>query len=615
VLTGLAFRAALAADSKCGGAGACREHEQATAQAHALLQVRQQRMPVKESSSESRTVNAIPRNATEAPSLMMLLNLTFNETEMRHDVERTIEKHRHTLWIAIWVVSPIYLVFVVYYIKGVEGWQLVHKIVPVATAVSLCVVVSRLADSLGEPWSYFSAMTALITVVFVMDMGTFERFCIKITLRTMGTLIGGCLAVIAGEFSEMTDHHMMVPTGFVFFIFIGDCILAKTYGYMAYTFTMTSVTFSLVFYGYVRRGWVAAWDRFLSVFVGEGLAIVCTVLFSLLFFQVVSSLSTVTIIVKSQEIFSKTLVALDYAFIRNRIHSAADDLVCLEVEQLEYQEEVRQWFHLDRSPCVSAQELRALAKSTIFHDLPMDVSVAALQTECRAFWSDMIFLRSLFPATICGYQVFRQLPNFCSLPERAHPVFVQASALAHASLIEPLVWQSLGHKLEDVRVQLQTMNAPFTKIFGFKIESIKSGCPVIEKHKDEVTAVMSEVAEGLQIAQRQLNVVRSELLANPDEISAGSLARFDGFCHGLGLVIADFASLAMTCLKLTDMPEEECVEVITTLSECAGLDPEDIIARNEMIDISSNKLLQHWARVQALIPKHGSAPIDEGEGE
>merc|ERR1711933_626761 len=103
---------------------------------------------------------------------------------------------------------------------------------------------------------------------------------------------------------------------------------------MAYTFTMTRVTFSLVFYGYVRRGWVAALDRFISVFVGEAIAILCTVVFSLLFFRVVSSLSTVTIIVKSQEIFAKTLVALYFAFIRNQIHGTDDDAACLKVEEM-----------------------------------------------------------------------------------------------------------------------------------------------------------------------------------------------------------------------------------------------------------------------------------------
>jgi len=601
------------------------------AQANALLQTRQQStrtIPLSlpqtvtfgthepkriDSSNKSHSRNSTSWNASEDQSLVMTMNMSINKTEIRRDVERTIETHRHTLWVAIWVLSPFYLVFLVWYIKGLEDWKLVQKIVPVASAVSLCVVASRIADRLGEPWSQFSAMTALITVVFVMDMGTFERFCIKVTLRSLGTLIGGVLAMIAGEVSDLCDHHMMVAPGFVFFIFISDCILAKTYGYMSYTFTMTSVTFSIIFYGYVRRGWVAAWDRFLSVFVGEGLAIVCTVTFSLLFFQVVSSLSTVNIISKSQDIFGKTLVAIDFAFIRNHIHSASDDMSCLEVEQLKYQDEVRHWFQLDKG--VSANELRALAKSTIFHDLPMDVSVAALQTECRSFWADMIFLRSLFPSKICGYQVFQPLPTFCSLPERAHPVFVQASALAHASLIEPCVWQSLGHKLEDVRAQLQSMQEPFNQIFGFKIASIKSGRPVIEQHKKEVADLMTEVADSLQNARGTLDVVRSELLANPDEIPSGSLARFDGFCHGLGLVIVDFSSLAMTCLKLTDMPDEECEDVIFTLSECAGLDPKDLTARNEMIDISSNKLLQHWARVQALIPKHGSAPIDEGEGE
>lgn len=616
------------------------DYEQASRQLQALLQVRQQRTRSRVSKAEQTVprgrhqaaqadllaqkhmANSTPYNRREVQSLLMLLNLSFNETEIRRDVERTLDTHRHTMWVAIWVLSPVYLFFLVWYIKGLEGWNLVQKIVPVATAVSLCIVVSRVTNHLGEPWSHFSAMTALITVVFVMDMGTFERFCIKITLRSLGTVIGGILAMIAGEFSELTKHHMMVPTGFVFFIFVGDCILAKNYGYMAYTFTMTSVTFSLVFYGYVRRGWVAAWDRFLSVFTGEGLAIISTVFFSLLFFRVVSSLSTVTIIVKAQEIFAKTLVALDFAFIRNHIHSAPDDASCLEAQNFDYQEEVRQWFRLDKEP--SASELRALAKSTIFHDLPMDVSVAALQTECRAFWSDMIFLRNLLnlaPTKIFGYE-FRQKtspPNFCSLPERAHPLFVQASALAHASLIEPCVWSSLGPKLEAVRVQLQWMQKPFEQIFGYKINSIKSGRPVMDKHREDVLQVMTEVAGGLQKALDSLDVVRSELLTNPDEVPAGSLARFDGFCHGLGLVIADFSSLAMTCLQLTDCKENEgetrVKKIIDVLSECAGLDPQDLLARNQMMDISSDRLLKHWERVQALIPKHGSAPIDEGEGE
>merc|ERR1719183_116528 len=107
------------------------------------------------------------------------------------------------VWFTVWVVALLQLMIVTWCITRIQGWNLVYRIFPVATAVSLCVVVNACAARVAERaqqgveyvgarevHEHFSSTTALITVIFVMDMNTFERFLIKVMLRGIGTMIG-----------------------------------------------------------------------------------------------------------------------------------------------------------------------------------------------------------------------------------------------------------------------------------------------------------------------------------------------------------------------------------------------------------------------------------------
>mmetsp|Transcript_93342 Transcript_93342/g.147508 ORF Transcript_93342/g.147508 Transcript_93342/m.147508 type:complete len:137 (-) Transcript_93342:36-446(-) len=103
------------------------------------------------------------------------------------------------------------------------------RIVPIAAASSMCVFLSLVTQHLGFPWHHFSPTTALITVVFVMDMGTLERFIIKVTLRGLGTILGGFSAVFAAEMSDLCDHHVMIQVCCCFTVFSFDMVLAKKF--------------------------------------------------------------------------------------------------------------------------------------------------------------------------------------------------------------------------------------------------------------------------------------------------------------------------------------------------------------------------------------------------
>merc|ERR1719393_313368 len=99
------------------------------------------------------------------------------------------------------------MVSIVIWAYNSGGMDLISNVCPIGSAVCLCVLVSLGSFYLGDPWDEFSPTTALITIVFVMEMGTFERFLIKTTLRAMGTVAGGLVAVVCAELSELMGHH------------------------------------------------------------------------------------------------------------------------------------------------------------------------------------------------------------------------------------------------------------------------------------------------------------------------------------------------------------------------------------------------------------------------
>jgi len=430
---------------------------------------------------------------------------------------------------------------------------------------------------------------------------------------------------------------------------------------MAYTFTMQSVTFALVFFGYVARGWEAVWERLLSVFVGVFTSILCNMFFSATDGGIGEVTAIVAIIEKSEQIFNRSIVALDFAFMRNTILAAESDEDVMKVGTMEYEVEVLSWFRfitddegkLQAEEPATAEELRELARSTTFHDLPMDVTVSVLQAECRQCWSDMRFIRAIFPHNFCGRRIFQTpLPSFCSLPERAHPVFLQASALAHSGAIERELWNKEGKELEQVRVAIQGLQPHFAKLFRYKLMSQKQKRGPSEEDRKEVLDALDELVNGLDRAQSGLNGICTQPGTSRSSSSrllglfsvrgsqwAGLTAgdaedhmakkerlaweRFHGFCQGLSLIIMDFSLFVLCCIKLmaidSDTDDSRIMNIEQKLASIGCMDLSVLEEQMEApLDIGNSDIVKNFRKrakkaaraalqplgLQDLVPKH-----------
>jgi len=106
------------------------------------------------------------------------------------------------LYVFLWIFTPALMVFVAIVAYICDGTPYIAgRVLPLSTACSLCAAVGFGTETWGFPWTHFSPTMALITVVFVMDLGTLERFIIKITLRGLGTIAGGVLAMQGADWT------------------------------------------------------------------------------------------------------------------------------------------------------------------------------------------------------------------------------------------------------------------------------------------------------------------------------------------------------------------------------------------------------------------------------
>jgi len=509
-----------------------------------------------------------------------------------------------------WLAAPIVVMITVGIVWHVGGAQLVRRALPVGAAVSLCVLLGLWTSRWGWPLESFSSTTACMTVVIVMELRTLERFIVRLTHKFLGTILGGIMAVMGAFVSGLTDNHTAVAVCFCFVVFMVDAAWGLQFQRLSSCFATASATFVLVFFGFIQSGWPAVWARLISVFIGEFLAFLCTMFFDFICWDVMSSLSTIAIIEKSSEIFKLSLVALDFAFIRNEISAAVDDQSVRCVAARRYQDIVRDFFSLDKVLVPDADTLRDLAKNSGFRCLPMDIRVSMLQAECDACWSDMQMVRGLGAVMQrLRAPIDKAAPNYSSLFKIVYPVFIKSSALAHAAQLEHEQWRLQAKRLEVIRMLLHSIQNSFTVFFHHKslfraVEEALRRRP--EYQRVEVLPAMVEVCASLQRALSVLIDVRRDM-----ELGGSTFWRFGSFCQCLEFIIGDLGSLALTCLQIAQVPEKGNEDLFTVLRKFAIVDPKELEVVADLIEENERKLR---ANQKQVVGRAGDDDEDFAEG-
>jgi len=199
----------------------------------------------------------------------------------------------------------------------------------------------------------------------------------------------------------------------------------------------------------------------------------------------------------------------------------------------------------------------------------------------------------LAPRLLCGWQPFGDLPNLDCIVNRLFPLYLQASALAHAAHTEPEVWKKERHRLEIVRGHIQQLQVPWSKVCKLIVQTLKDTHLVFvtaQKLRDEFMTEFKDMAESLQSSAIQLASVRSDIA---DTSQAGSsqfkqVWRFDAFCQILDVIIAESSSLVLLLMKIMQIDEgsdaKMLLQMLTKLSSMdeAALEEAVVVPADDM---------------------------------
>jgi len=167
-------------------------------------------------------------------------------------------------------------------------------------------------------------------------------------------------------------------------------------------------------------------------------------------------------------------------------------------------------------------------------------------------------VRSVVPHVICGKQIWFELPNIGLLFDRVHPLYIQASALAHSAPVDPKVWQVEGLQLTAVRDHIQKVQEPLSRVCKLQIETMKDTSAIFETAQllqDSYLAAFKDIADALHAGSACLTSVRKT--APPHTGSGrGLMWRFDAFCQSLDIIIAELSSLTLLSMKLMRISED-----------------------------------------------------------
>jgi hypothetical protein len=163
-----------------------------------------------------------------------------------------------------------------------------------------------------------------------------------------------------------------------------------------------------------------------------------------------------------------------------------------------------------------------------------------------------------------------------------HPLYVQASALAHSATIDPGVWQEEFPKVEAVREHLQNVQEPWSEICRLLVAALADTSHIMESIKGSREVFLKqfkEITDALQASNICLTNVRkalpdlSQSLTGFDNSARNPLWRFDAFCQSLDIIIAELSSLACLQLKIlrVDDDQGQSDAVVQTLVSLASM--------------------------------------------
>jgi len=233
----------------------------------------------------------------------------------------------------------------------------------------------------------------------------------------------------------------------------------------------------------------------------------------------------------------------------------------------EYGMEVVESLQLDKTS--SMKDIQSHCWDTSFQSLPVDVATTGLYSECKQLWHDVVYVRSSLPE-MCGARVLFDLPNLGLLMGIIHPLYVQASAVAHSAPVEPSIWREESHDLHLARKELQQVQKLWSELSNILLPSFANARFFFARTEESSPAffdAFKQITESLERMSRRLKEQTSK--------AGKERQRFNAFSQNIEFLRADISHLTyvlLRMLRLDNMPEFASSDIPKRLAVLANLD-------------------------------------------
>eukprot|EP00929_Paragymnodinium_shiwhaense_P043901 TRINITY_DN22539_c0_g1_i1.p1 TRINITY_DN22539_c0_g1~~TRINITY_DN22539_c0_g1_i1.p1 ORF type:complete len:573 (-),score=112.83 TRINITY_DN22539_c0_g1_i1:116-1834(-) len=483
---------------------------------------------------------------------------------------------RSTLFFILAVLPPV---LTARWVVGRGGLSLLRLTQPIGLAVALCILTRCLTARMPSPINCYQPGSAMITVIFMMETGvTLERILIRVTLRTIGTLIGAVASIAGALLITLLGHDPLVAASFSCAVFVICAVLAKEKAATSYIWTVVQVTYSLVFFGFVLKGWDFLWGRMISVFVGEIISVLSNLFMNSVCNDIRQSLSQVHIVLATGQIIDKALVSVDFVCLRGEVSTLPEGKQLSEESVGPVSTRGDYEYYNLKVENTNIEALRDQIEAQPFgQKLASDES--ALTVKCSACWADIQMMRWFLRSSCLDLLFGRSELDYNVLPQKAHLVFMRSAALVHVEPMDGQDWKGASMHLQKLREEFQTLGHPLRQLFN--------GFPTQQAQDESIVPLLQAVATGLVSSQRLLGLVwqdwkaaavaglKEDLLNGegdavpsvrqiPQQLRCGS--RRAAFCYNLELVISELAEFVSLYTSVLQVPPKHAEAICKPLS-------------------------------------------------
>ena len=471
-------------------------------------------------------------------------------------------------------------VSVVTFIAYLGGQALLRKTLPFGAAVSTCVLLKALGESIGPPFSSFQPSSAIVVVVLLMEPGiTVERLLLRASERVVGTCMGCGLAVTMALLMDILGKEPLQICSFCFAAFTMFGAVQAHHGVIPFVFSVMCIACAVVIFGFMTTGWAFIRSQVASVLIGEIVSLSSSLFFEALLGNAASSRSQAHVVAIAKEMVDKAFVAMELVFIHNEaaaLRAAGSS-------------PARQFRAAGRRRTFSPGVLELLSHTEPHGSMAEDLGwlesqEAGLESRSRACLADMAAVEKLWG--MVGLSRKSAVPLYGGVLRQIHFLFLQACTLARGAPLDPEVRSEMKQTLDGIRFNVLAVCQPLRIFLGAlnatneaSVEKLNAEivrmCDSLKEVHEKLDSIWIACKQQWQSAYKAASGsagqrIRSAIHMAKQKRSAAA------FCQGFDAILAATANLVREHLHVAcpDAAHAETVDALLhRLEEISGLPP------------------------------------------